>query len=142
MVKLRVIFGICAFVVVAAIISSCQNEADLNFKRYYSTGSTVYQSHCQNCHGANGEGLGALIPPLTDSAYLKANLHQLPCLVKNGLTEPITIHGKPYSQAMPPHADLTSIEIAEALTYVGNSFGNKLGLIDVESVDGDLGKCR
>ncbi|RKR83244.1 cbb3-type cytochrome c oxidase subunit III [Mucilaginibacter gracilis] len=139
--KFKVIVIIGMFVTALAIISSCQGETELNFKRYYVNGSTVYQAHCQNCHGANGEGLGALIPPLTDSAYLKTNLHQLPCFVKNGLTGSITVHAKPYAQAMPP-AELTAIELAEVLTYVGNSFGNKLGLLDVDMVTGDLAKCR
>jgi mono/diheme cytochrome c family protein len=139
--KLKVILMLCAFVLTAAVVTSCQNEAELNFKRYYSTGQSVYQSYCQNCHGAKGEGLGALIPPLTDSSYLKSNVHQLPCFIKNGLTGSITLNGKVYSQAMPP-AGLTSIEVAEVLTYVGNSFGNKLGLVDGEIVDGDLKGCK
>lgn len=139
--KLRIILVICAFIMGVTAISSCQDEAELNFKRYYATGQSVYQNHCQNCHGAKGEGLGALIPPLTDTVYLKTNLHQLPCLIKNGLTGSVTINGKAYSQAMPP-ADLTSIEIAEVITYIGNSFGNKIGLMDVEVVDKDLPGCK
>jgi mono/diheme cytochrome c family protein len=139
--KLKVILIICAFVMAVTVITSCQDEGELNFKRYYSTGQSVYQNHCQNCHGAKGEGLGALIPPLTDSVYLKTNLHQLPCFIKNGITGNVTVNGKPYSQAMPP-AELTSIEIAEAITYVGNSFGNKVGLVDMDAVDADLAKCR
>lgn len=140
--RLKIILGIFVVMMAAIAISSCQDEAELNFKRYYSTGSTVYQSQCQNCHGANGEGLGALIPPLTDSVYLRTNLHSLPCFVRNGLKESITVNGKAYAQAMPPQGDLTPIQIAEVLTYVNNSFGNKIGLVDVDVVNEDMGKCR
>lgn len=140
--KLKIILGICMLMMAAIVISSCQDEAELNFKRYYTTGQTVYQNHCQNCHGANGEGLGALMPPLNDSAFFKSNLHRLPCFVKNGLKRPITVNGKPYAQTMPPHTDLTPIEIAEVITYVGNSYGNKIGLFDVDMVEAGLGKCR
>ncbi|MEO6523561.1 MAG: cytochrome c [Mucilaginibacter sp.] len=139
--KLKVILVIFCFVIAATVITSCQDEGQLTFKRYYSTGQSVYQNHCQNCHGAQGEGLGALIPPLTDSSYLKTNLHQLPCFIKNGVMGNIIVNGKPYSQAMPP-AQLTSIEIAEVITFVGNSFGNKIGLVDADMISEDLGKCN
>lgn len=130
--KFKVILTLCAMIAAFAIITSCNDEAGLNFKRYYSTGQSVYQTHCQNCHGANGEGLGALIPPLTDSSYLRKNLHALPCLIRDGIKDTITINGKIYTQAMPPQADLSPIKISEVLTYVGNSFGNKMGLLDAE----------
>jgi mono/diheme cytochrome c family protein len=45
------------------ILISCQSQDELEFKRYYTTGKVVYQSKCQNCHGDNGEGLSALMPP-------------------------------------------------------------------------------
>ena len=54
-------------------IVSCENDSSIEFKRYYSEGAQVYQTHCQNCHGAHGEGLLSLIPPLTDSVYFKNN---------------------------------------------------------------------
>jgi len=127
--------------IAAGILSSCDNEAELNFKRYYSSGQVIYQTRCQNCHGNNGEGLGALIPPLSDSVSLKTRLHSLACFVKNGLKHPITSNGKTYSQPMPAQNDLSSIEIAQVLTYVNNSFNNKLGLIDVQQVNNDLQKC-
>lgn len=142
MLKAKLVLAICFLIMAVVIISSCQNEDELNFKRYYSTGSTVYQSHCQNCHATNGAGLGELIPPLTDSAYLKTNLHNLPCIVKNGLSQNIEVKGKSFAQAMPAQADLTPIETAEVLTYIGNSFGNKLGLVDVSVVEMNLKKCN
>jgi mono/diheme cytochrome c family protein len=139
--KLKLIL-LTGFVITAmGIISSCQSEADLNFKRYYTAGQVLYQNRCQNCHAAGGEGLGALIPPLTDSLYLKTNLHHLPCIVNHGLKGPITVNGKPYNQQMPAQDILTPIEVAQVLTYVGNSFTNKLGLVDVETVNADLKAC-
>ena len=40
-----------------------------------------------------------------------------------------------------PAVDLAPIEIAQALTYVTNSFGNKLGTVNVDRVNADLIKC-
>lgn len=130
-----------AITCVAAIVASCSGNGQM-FDRYYSTGSILYQSRCQNCHGPNGEGLGELIPPLSDSVYLRKQNQQLPCFVKNGLKGNINIKGKTFNNAMPAQADLTPIELAEVLTYVTNSFGNKMGVVDAAMVEKNLSDCR
>src|SRR5471030_1233044 len=93
--------GFLLIAVITAVFISCQSEEQIEFKRYYSAGSLVYQTRCQNCHGAHGEGLQALIPPLTDSIYLKANKEVLACIVKYGLSEKITIKNKVFEEKMP-----------------------------------------
>jgi mono/diheme cytochrome c family protein len=132
-----------ALTVLATIlfIAACQSDENLEFKRYYSSGALVYQQHCQNCHGTSGEGLSALIPPLSDSSYLRKNLTTLPCYIKNGLKGQITIKGKTFDDAMPAN-DLSPVEIAQVLTYIGNSFGNKLNTIDEQSVQKGLAGCK
>lgn len=134
---------ICAigFCVIMLSFISCENEGSIEFKRYYSSGALMYQSHCQNCHGANGEGLSALIPPLTDSLYIRNNRSLLPCFVKAGLKGKINIKGKEFDDVMPAN-DLTPQQIAQVLTYVTNSFGSKLGEINEQQVETDLEKCR
>lgn len=122
-------------------IVACQNEHSIEFNRYYSSGAVVYQTHCQNCHGAKGEGLSALIPPLTDSVYLKTNIRQLACIVKYGLKDTIVVSGKWFESAMPA-ADLSPIETAQVVTYITNSFGNKLGLTNMDKVTADMQGCK
>lgn len=130
----------CALLFIIAL-ASCQNEQQIEFARYYSSGQEVYNTHCQNCHGAGGEGLSALIPPLTDTIFLKTNRSKLACFLKNGLNKPIIISSKAFAGQMPP-SSLTPIEIAQVLTYVQNSFGNKLNLHDVNEVNRDLQQCK
>src|SRR5437879_1350260 len=137
--KLKIIGAISAVIIL--FIASCQSEESIEFKRYYSSGALVYQTHCQNCHGINGEGLSALIPPLTDSVYLKNNKTALACYIKLGLKGQIAINGKTFDEAMPA-GDLSPVEIARVLTYIGNSFGNKLNTIDEQAVQADLAKCK
>jgi mono/diheme cytochrome c family protein len=136
--KLKVITGI-GLIVIALV--ACNTDAELEFKRYYSSGSLIYQSRCQNCHGKNGEGLQALIPPLTDTAYLKANKKNLACIVKYGMKGTISLANKFYQGEMPPN-DISPVEVAEVLTYVTNSFGNKMGTVTSEHVVEDLKGCR
>jgi mono/diheme cytochrome c family protein len=136
-------FKVIAFLlgVIGIMAYSCQSEEKIEFMRYYSAGQELYKTHCQNCHGQNGEGLAALIPPLNDVAYLKEHRSQLACYVKNGLKLPILVNGKAYSGQMPP-ATLAPVEIAQVLTYVQNSFGNKAGLHNIDHVNIELTKCE
>ena len=133
--------GSLAIFVIILFFAACQSDESLDFKRYYSSGSLVHQQHFQNCHGTNGEGLSALIPPLSDSTYLRKQLHSLPCYIKNGLKGQVTIKGKTFEDAMPAN-DLSPVEIAQVLTYIGNSFGNKLNTIDEQSVQKNLAVCK
>jgi mono/diheme cytochrome c family protein len=137
--KLKIIIGLG--LVCIAFIISCQTDDQLEFNRYYSNGRTIYQSKCQNCHGAKGEGLLALIPPLTDSVYLKSHKDSLACIIKYGLSKYINVSGRSFEGQMPVN-DLPSVEIASALTYITNSFGNKMGTITSQQVDSDLSGCR
>jgi mono/diheme cytochrome c family protein len=138
--KLKLTGGIIALVFVLFIIS-CESDEGIEFKRYYSSGALVYQTHCQNCHGEKGEGLSALIPPLSDSAFLRKNKSFLACYIKNGLKSSVIVNGKTFDDAMPAN-DLSPVEIARVLTYIGNSFGNKLGTIDGQMIQADLRTCK
>ncbi len=136
--KIKVI-GVIALLLVI-IGASCQSD-QIEFKRYYSGGSLVYQQHCQNCHGDKGQGLSALIPPLTDSVYLKNNKAVLACFVKNGLKGKITVAARTFDDEMQAD-DIAPLEIAKVLTYVTNSFGNKMGTVTLQQVQDDLKNCK
>lgn len=137
--KFKVIGAFCFLL--AILIYSCSDE-DINFKRYYTTGNVVYTNKCQNCHGADGMGLSALMPPLTDTAFLRKNKSLLACMVKYGVQGRVLIVNKKAYDADMPATDLSPIEVAEVLTYVGNSFGNNMGLVSQEQVQVDLAKCK
>jgi len=134
------IIGLISIVLIL-LIASCEDSSYVEFNRYYSNGSAVYQQHCQNCHGAKGEGLQGLMPPLTDSIYLKNNKSALACLIKNGLKGRITIWNKQFEGEMPA-SGLAPVEIAQVLTYINNSFGNKAGTFTTEIVNVDLSNCK
>ena len=133
------IFGLLSAFII--LIASCQSDQQINYTRYYTAGAAIYQSRCQKCHGEKGEGLAAMIPPLTDAAFIKQHLHQLPCYLQNGLKGKININSKEFEGQMPA-TSLSPIEMAEVLTCVTNSFGNKCGLIDNDAVEKDLKGCE
>ncbi|WP_240432016.1 c-type cytochrome [Pedobacter chitinilyticus] len=127
---------------VAIVINACQSASEIEMAKYLSNGKDIYVARCQNCHGANGEGLGELAPPLTDTVFLKANKQKIACYIKNGANEPMEIHGKTYQEKMPAFKDLHDIDIAQVMVYVTNSFGNQQGMYTYEQVAKDLQNCK
>lgn len=136
--KVKIIGGIC--LLLFALIYSCQSDESIEYNRYYSAGVVVYQTRCQNCHGDKGQGLNALMPPLTDTLYIKSHRSTLTCQLKNGLNGKITIDGKTFDDKMPA-IELSPIEMAEVITYVTNSFGNKQGIFTDDQVKTALNNC-
>lgn len=124
------------------MIYSCQSADQVKQDIYYTNGRDYYIKYCQNCHGAKGEGLGALAPPLTDSVFLKENKQKIACYIKNGMSEAITIHGQKYEGKMPDFQTLAAIDIAQIVVYITNSFGNKQGMYTLEQTSNDLKNCK
>ncbi len=131
----------CALLL-ATVLVSCQSESEIEYKRYYTIGKSVYQNQCKNCHAENGEGLGGLIPSLQKADYLSKNKSKLACMVQNGLQGLIVVNGKFYNGKMPAQTQLAPIEIAEVITYITNSFGNNQGVYGLEKVSLDLKGCN
>lgn len=124
------------------VFHSCQSEQAIRMAQYAVNGQKVYTTHCLNCHGGSGEGLGALYPPLTDSTFLRKHREKLACIVKHGLAGPIEINGTVFDTEMPANPVLSPIEIAYVLTYIGNSFGNSMAMFTQEEIQASLAACR
>ncbi|MFZ4262273.1 c-type cytochrome [Sphingobacterium sp. HJSM2_6] len=110
--------------------------------QYASNGQKLYVKHCQNCHGAQGEGLGKLYPPLTDTLFLKEHRSQLACIIRNGMRGEIKVHGISYNQQMPAIPELTNIDIAFILTYITTYFGNSKTHFKQEEIAEFLDNCK
>jgi len=124
------------------IVGACVNEQSVKYTRYFADGAQLYKTNCQNCHGAAGDGLALLIPPLTDTLFLRNNRTKLACIIQYGLAEPIVVNGETYNFKMPANQKLAPIDMAKLLTFVTNSYGNKQGLFDVLEVENHLKNCR
>ena len=90
-----------------------------------ASGKAVYASACFACHGLAGAGIPGAFPPLEKSDFLMADKERSIDVVLKGLSGPITVNGQQYNSVMPAQANLKDEEIADVLTYVRNSFGNK-----------------
>ena len=96
-------------------------------------GSRIYASTCIVCHQANGQGLPGVFPPLSKSDYLMADKARAIHTLLEGRKGKITVNGNTYNGEM-PKLPLSDTDIASALTYVRNSFGNSGSAVSVEEV--------
>ena len=73
-------------------------------------------------------------PPLAQSDFLAGNRRDVMQAALFGLSGPITVNGVDYNAVMPSMGYLTDQQLADALTYVFNSWGNALSAVSVEEV--------
>jgi len=107
-----------------------QDELKVSMER----GKKVYESTCLACHQANGTGVPGMNPPLKQTKWVLGGKDTLINIVLNGMDEEIEVDGEFYSNVMPPLAALSDQQIADVLTYVRNSFGNKASAISEAEV--------
>ncbi|MFO1402669.1 MAG: cytochrome D1 domain-containing protein [Steroidobacteraceae bacterium] len=99
-----------------------------------AAGEQVYTSLCMACHQADGKGLPGAFPPLAGSDFLLGKPDRGVGIVVNGLQGEVVINGAKFNGVMPAMTQLSDQQIADALTYVLNSWGNSGGSITVTRV--------
>ncbi len=90
---------------------------------HLKAGQDLYAVHCAPCHRPDGTGAPGLIPPLTNTVWVK-NKARLIQLVLAGLSGRIEVNGEYYEQEMPGFRHLSDEDLAAILTYVRASYGN------------------
>ena len=91
-----------------------------------SSGATVYKQNCAACHQPDGKGLKGAFPPLAASDYLMKDKKRAVDVVLNGLEGKIIVNGEEYNSVMPA-LGLDDEDVANVVTYIMNSWGNKGG---------------
>jgi len=99
-----------------------------------ANGKAVYTQNCATCHQVDGHGVPNMNPPLIQTSYVLGDKTKLIKIVLNGFNEDVEINGNTYSNTMASHDFLKDQEIADVLTYVRNSFGNKASAVSVAMV--------
>ena len=97
-------------------------------------GKVVYTKNCLSCHFVDGGGVPNMNPPLIKTSYVLGDKTKLIKVVLNGFAQNVEIDGETYSNNMAPHNFLSDQEIADVLTYVRSSFGNKASAIKAAEV--------
>lgn len=94
----------------------------------------TYQTVCQTCHQAEGQGVAGAFPPLAGSSWVTGDAETPIRIVLLGLTGEIDVDGKKFNAVMPPPPGLNDEQIAEAITYARTHFGNKASEVDAAMV--------
>ncbi|MEN9991376.1 MAG: hypothetical protein RLZZ224_1078 [Verrucomicrobiota bacterium] len=91
---------------------------------------------CSACHGPEGQGVPNLAPPLAGSEWVVGPVENPIRITLRGLAGPITVKGVEYKLAAPMMAvaHLSDQQLANVLTYVRNSFGNKASAVTPDQV--------
>ena len=111
-------------------------------KASIAAGELVYTQFCVSCHLPDGGGVENLNPPLIKTAFINGDRARLITTILNGMSQ-VEINGERYNNVMPAFNYLTDKQVADVLTYVRNSFGNKkpaITVADVKPVRVKLGK--
>lgn len=103
-----------------------------------ANGRVLFLKTCAGCHGADGEGIEHVGPPLRESEYVHGSLDRLAMIILSGLEGPIHINNKEYrfNGTMPNFANnFSDREITDIISYLRNSYVSERGKsIDAERV--------
>jgi mono/diheme cytochrome c family protein len=129
----HVMLAILVFIFATAFVLE---QPATGLKAAIARGKTVYENTCLACHQPDGSGVPNMNPPLVKTKWVLGDKKALAKIVLKGLQGgEIDIDGDKFHNPMPPlESVLKDQEIADVLTYVRNSFGNKASLVTVAEV--------
>jgi alcohol dehydrogenase (quinone), cytochrome c subunit len=98
-------------------------------------GASVDAANCAACHMPTGTGFSGMFPALAGNPVVSSqNPISLIHIVLSGSTMPAT-QGAPMAAVMPGFASsLSDREVADVVTYIRSSWGNKGGPVDASQV--------
>ena len=102
---------------------------------------SVYNRHCASCHGREGQGLKALYPALTDSAYLGDRIGELPCLISSGVRGKIVTGKRTKNIRMPAFADLSIQQMNSLISYLQLNWGKVGETVSEQKISQWLRNC-
>ena len=100
-------------------------------------GMLKFESTCAICHGSDGKGKPGTAPPFVGSEWVldESNTSRLIRIPIHGLTGAIKVNGVEYNLNMPAiGSGLNDEELADVLSYIRSSWGNKAPRIMPEKV--------
>ena len=119
-----------------AAASAELEKGEVTLATQVAAGKALFAGTCSVCHQADGKGLEGVFPPLAGSDFLNADQKRAIGIALNGLNGKVVVNGKEFNSVMPPMSQLNDDEVANILTYVFNSWGNKGGQIKAADVAG------
>lgn len=119
-----------------------KNHNMARLRKQYPKGSAIFTTVCQTCHGADGNGIRFLAPPLNGSDWVQGDRSRLVSIVLYGLTGPVMVKGKLYQTPeviadMPGFGNgnkFSDTAIAELLSFLREAWGNNANEVNEKEV--------
>lgn len=89
-----------------------------------AAGKIFFTQNCKACHQEDGNGMKGVFPPLAKSDFLMSDRKRAIRTVMNGLEGKVSVNGVDYNGVMPA-LGLDDEDLANVLTFISNSWGNK-----------------
>jgi mono/diheme cytochrome c family protein len=100
-----------------------------------AAGATVFSANCAGCHGAAGAGQPGVFPPLANNPYVTGDAKEVIHTLNYGLNGAIKVGSASYNGQMPAwKGNLTDQQIADVITYIRSSWGNKASAVSAADV--------
>ena len=90
-----------------------------------TNGLALFRTICAACHGADGDGMEHIAPPLKGSEYVEGPSERLAMIILNGMEGPLHIKGQLYkfNGAMPNFANnYNDKQIEDIIRYLHNAY--------------------
>jgi len=123
-------------IICSIVLFSFVTPQQTGIKASIQRGQKVYETTCLACHQADAGGVPNMNPPLIKTKWVLGDKKALAKIVLHGLKGgEVNIDGDTFSNPMPAQETvMTDQQIADVLTYVRNSFGNKASAVAVADV--------
>jgi cytochrome c oxidase subunit 2 len=96
-------------------VAAVKNDSEWTKEELMTKGEEVYNSECSTCHQTSGLGIAGVFPALKDSVVVNGSIEE------NIKTVVFGIEG---TAMLPMGGRLSESDIAAALTYIRNAWGN------------------
>lgn len=118
--------------IVAARLKARANRDPKLLAQEFPKGAVLFNSVCQACHGADGNGINNLAPPLNQSEWVTGEKDKLIAIALFGLTGPVEVNGHLYQSPeiageMPgigANKEYSDEDIAQVLSYIRKAWLN------------------
>jgi mono/diheme cytochrome c family protein len=103
---------------------------------FVNRGKVKFKETCALCHGEDGMGKPNQAPPLMESEWVNGPANRVIRIPLHGLSGPIQVKGQDWALAMPAMgAALPAEDLAAALSYIRQAWGNKSPAVTAEEVN-------
>lgn len=110
-------------------------------KKKHPDGYAIFEGTCQTCHGANGDGMEFVAPPLDGSNWVIGDKNTLISIVIYGLSGPVKVKDKLYKKPevlgeMPGfgNSKFSDTAIADLLSFIRQAWSNNAGEVSLKDI--------